>query len=197
MHAPSIALFSSWAHPPPLPLVAPGVGLSRGPLRSRAAHPAGATLTDSNRANSSSSDTPARPFPSLAYFLKLLLTHGRSSGQQKAAHPARFPSSRTQRPAAATGRRARKRHHAPIPKQQGRPASQKSAHRPRYLPSAGARKRPRLPAHPFFVAAVSGDAGLPAREKPAPGVPWSLLIPKTRPPQARPDILLLRPAVGG
>lgn len=38
-------------------------------------------------------------------------------------------------------------------------------------PAPAAGKAHRLPPHPFSVTPVSGDAGLPARKRPAPGIP--------------------------
>ena len=144
---------------PPLPLVAPGGGLSRGPLRSRAAH----------RSRWSHPYHPVRISPAAT---------ATRAGQLpfRTAHPLRFPSHNPRKPPPATGRRAQKGTAPRYSGSRGGQLPEGQPTTPRYLPSAGGQKRPPATSPPVFRCCRVGDAGLPARKRPAPGIPWSLLL---------------------
>lgn len=116
-------------------------------------------------------------FPSLAHF---------SSGGSHQGGPAAFqdtPPAPTPQP---QSQKATPSYRPPCPKKAPRPDTPAAGAASLPLvsppprdtcPAPEARNGHRLPAHPVFVAAVSGDAGLPARKRPAPGIPWLLLPP--------------------
>ena len=187
-----IALCSSWAHPPPLPLVAPGVGLSRGPLRSRAAHPAGATLDDT------SGPTMLKPLPRPALtipcaFLRQRQPPGRASylsGQparpdSPAITPEIHPQPQVAVPQKSTAPRFRSNRTGQLP--EGQPTT------PRYLPSAADRKRPPATSTPTCHCYRVGGRRAAGQKKAGPRRP--LVAADTEdapPPQAQPAIPLLR-----
>ena len=124
---------------------------------------------------------PGRPFPSLAHF------SGNGSYQ---GGPATFQDSPPAPIPQPQPRKATPSHRSPCPQKAPRPDSAATgpASFPKVsppphdtCPAQEAGKGHQLLAPPLVIATVSGDAGLPARKRPAPGVPWSLLIPKTLP----------------
>ena len=140
-------------------MVAPGGGLCRGPLRSRAAHPAGATLDEPSGPHDAPATAPGRPLPSLAHF------SGDSSHQGGPATfqdspPAPIPQPQPKIATPSHRSPCPKKHRAPIPQQQGRPASRRSAHHPAILAQ---RRRPAKAASyqppPPVIATVSGTPG--------------------------------------
>ena len=152
-------------------MVTPGVGLCRGPLRSRTAH----------RSRWSRPFHPLRITPATADTRRASCRAGQPTRPDS---PATTPPSHPQPPAAVL-----QKHRAPIQQQPG-PASFPKVSPPPHdtCPAPEARKGHRLPPPPFSVAAVSGDAGLPARKRPPPGISQFLLIPRLPQPQARPGI---------